>query len=127
MPTEHSDPPNAIATVVLALGLAVQFALSLFVAEPREAILTTLLTAACVFGVRKLCRATTHQEAFSWFRRFPPRGVFVVFLTALGAGLGLHYLGPKSLVQLPLAFYWFWLFAAIDTYFSSSNSSGTSS
>jgi hypothetical protein len=127
MPAEQSDQPNTKAMVALAVGLGLQFALGLFVSQPQEAILTTLLTAACIFGVRKLCRAATHQDAFRWFRRFPPRGAFVVFLTVLAACLALYYLGPKALVQLPLVFYWFWLFAAIDTYFRSAKSSNAGS
>jgi hypothetical protein len=85
--------------------------------SPQESLLATLLTLACLFGVRKFSRAESRIRAYRWFAHYPLRGAFVLLLTSLGAGLGLYHLGISSLIQLPLIFYWFWLFAAAGTYF----------
>jgi hypothetical protein len=105
-----------MTTVLFAAGY---FILCLLIVPAQEAALTAILAGLSLFGVTKLCRAQTPPLAFRWFRNYPLRGLFVLALTCSSLVLGIvNSMGLKLLFQLPLIFLWFWLFAAIDTYFA---------
>jgi TPR repeat protein len=104
--------------MTILLATAGYFLACLLVAPAQQAALMATLAGLSLFGVTRLCRAQP-LEAFRWFRSYPLRGLFVLGLTGSILVLGIVYsMGLQVLVQLPLAFLWFWMFAAVDTYFS---------
>ncbi len=104
--------------MTILLTAAGYFLPCLLVAPAQQAALMAIFAGLSLFGLTKLCQAQP-LEAFGWFKRYPLRGLFVFILTCVALVLGIVYsMGLQVLVQLPLAFLWFWMFAAIDTYFA---------
>jgi hypothetical protein len=86
----------------------------------KEAFLTLALVALSALVVLKLTRQTNIFQAFVWFKKHIFRGAFVVLLTCIAAvsamtssAISLGQVG----CQMVLVFMWFWIFAAIGTYF----------
>ena len=92
------------------------FLLCLFVGSVQQAALMAVLAGLSLFVVTRLCRAGP-IEAFQWFRQYRLRGLFVIALTCAVLIAGIAYQTIfQALVQAPLAFVWFWMFAAVPTY-----------
>jgi hypothetical protein len=107
-----------VTTVLFTAGY---FMLCMLTMPTQEAALTSIFAGLSLFGVTRLCRAQSPLLAFRWFRSYPLRGIFVLALTCSGLLLGIvNSMGLKLLFQLPLIFFWFWLFASIGTYFAES-------
>jgi hypothetical protein len=107
--------------MTILLLSAAYLVICLMMLPVQEASLMAALACLSLLGVTKFARASSPLQAFHWFKRYPLRGAFVLVLTLSGLVLGvMNAMGLKVLVQLPLIFVWFWLFAAADTYFRAS-------
>ena len=103
------------------LLVLVYFGLCVLSMSLREAILMTSIVAISLIGVIKLTRSNSILRSFEWFVVFKYRGLLVIILTASVLIMSFVYrIGPAAavLLQTILAFLWFWLFAAIATYFN---------
>lgn len=108
-------PP--ILWIPVAFG-ACYFVVLLLVTPLQQAALMAVLAGVVLMCVSLLSRTKSPTRAFQWFRSHPLRGLFVVALTLSFPVIGVlnEIDWPHILVELPMVFLWFWMFAAIDTY-----------
>jgi len=102
------------------------FVVCLLLTPMREAATMAALSGLSLFGVVRLSRSRGPLEAFRWFRRHLANGLFVVALTCVAVVVGaLNGMVLQMLIQAPLIFLWFWMFATIQTYFGERGTSMT--
>jgi hypothetical protein len=109
-------------TIALPLAAAFTvcyFAVSLLVVPWQQASLMACIAGLALLGVSVFTRCASPIRAFQWFRSYPLRGLFVLALTCTFPVIGIfnEITWSLILIELPLVFLWFWLFAAVGTYF----------
>jgi hypothetical protein len=104
---------------IAAAFAACYFAVSLLVVPWQQAGLMAGIAGLSLLGVSVLTRSASPFRPLQWFGNYPLRGLFVLALTCTFPVIGIFNDIAWSLIaiELPLVFLWFWLFAAVGTYF----------
>jgi hypothetical protein len=116
-------PRSSVLAPVFAIPCAFAigyFAALLLVVPWQKAALIAVLASIAMFGVFILTGSSrAPARSVRWFLAHPFRGLFVIALAVSifpVIGVCAETEWHRSLVQVPMAFLWFWMFAAIPTY-----------
>lgn len=112
--------PSLLQNKRLQLPIAVllYFVACTFVMSTQRSVGMTLIFAGMCYAIQKLTKSDSLIQMLLWFKKYPWRGTLplavAVFFFVQLAGRGNLLL---ALLEALVIFAWFWLFAALGTFF----------
>lgn len=102
----------------LPIAVLLYFVACTFVMSAQRSVGMTLLFAGMCYAIQKLTKSDSLIQMLLWFKKYPWRGTLPVAVAVL-AFVQLASRGSLllALLEVLVAFAWFWLFTALGTFF----------